>query len=153
MHRDEEFLAENRRADLVAVLAFGWRLILRFGARRFATVLFKIMQRVSNRVRRVYSGLMSKLEIRIIPVTPIAQNCSLLSDTETGEAVLIDPGGDVPALLGALEELNLTLKEIWLTHGHLDHAGGADEIREKTGVSVISGDWPECRARPVSGGR
>lgn len=80
---------------------------------------------------------MTKLEIRIIPVTPIVQNCCLLSDPETKEAVLIDPGGDVPTLLGALEELGLSLKEIWLTHGHLDHAGGADELREKTGVPVI----------------
>lgn len=80
---------------------------------------------------------MNQLDLRIIPVTPFAQNCSLLFDTQTKEAILVDPGGEADKILGVLEELGLTLKEIWLTHGHLDHAGGADEIREKTGVAVI----------------
>lgn len=80
---------------------------------------------------------MSQLDLRIIPVTPFAQNCSLLFDTQSKEAVLVDPGGEADKILAAVDELGLTLKEIWLTHGHLDHAGGADEIREKTGVPVI----------------
>ena len=80
---------------------------------------------------------MSQLDLRIIPVTPFSQNCSLLFDTQSKEAILVDPGGEADKILGTLKELGLTLKEIWLTHGHLDHAGGADEIREKTGVPVI----------------
>lgn len=80
---------------------------------------------------------MSQLDLRIIPVTPFAQNCSLLFDTQSKEAILVDPGGEADKILGEIESLGLTLKEIWLTHGHLDHAGGADEIREKTGVAVI----------------
>lgn len=80
---------------------------------------------------------MSQLDLRIIPVTPFSQNCSLLFDTESKEAILVDPGGEANKILGEIEKLDLTLKEVWLTHGHLDHAGGADEIREKTGVPVI----------------
>ena len=80
---------------------------------------------------------MSQLDLRIIPVTPFSQNCSLLFDTQSKEAILVDPGGEADKILGEIEKLGLTLKEVWLTHGHLDHAGGADEIREKTGVPVI----------------
>jgi glyoxylase-like metal-dependent hydrolase (beta-lactamase superfamily II) len=79
----------------------------------------------------------TRLQIRIIPVTPLQQNCSLIWDTQTKEAVLVDPGGDVDTLMGALEHFGLTLKEMWLTHGHLDHAGAAADIRERTGVPVI----------------
>ena len=79
----------------------------------------------------------TRLQIRIIPVTPLQQNCSLIWDTETKHAVLVDPGGDTETLMGALDHFGLTLKEMWLTHGHLDHAGAAAEIRERTGVPVI----------------
>jgi len=80
---------------------------------------------------------MTQFDLRIIPVTPFSQNCSLIFDQESKEAVLIDPGGEADKILEQVSNLGLTLKEIWLTHGHLDHAGGADEIREKTGVPVI----------------
>jgi glyoxylase-like metal-dependent hydrolase (beta-lactamase superfamily II) len=79
----------------------------------------------------------TKLQIRIVPVTPLQQNCSLIWDADTKHAVFVDPGGDVDTLMGALAHFGLTLKEIWLTHGHLDHAGAAHEIRERTGVAVI----------------
>jgi hydroxyacylglutathione hydrolase len=78
-----------------------------------------------------------RLEIRLIPVTPLQQNCSLLFSPVTKRAVLVDPGGDVETLLGALEHFGVTLKEMWLTHGHLDHAGAAADLRERTGAPVI----------------
>ena len=77
------------------------------------------------------------LGIQIIPVTPFAQNCSLLWDTKTKAAVLIDPGGEADRLVSELGARGLTLKEMWLTHGHLDHAGAADELRERLGAPVI----------------
>ena len=80
----------------------------------------------------------ARLEIRIIPVTPLQQNCSLLWDTQTRGAALIDPGGDIDRLTGALKHFDLQLTHIWLTHGHLDHAGAAAELRELTGA-VIEG--------------
>ncbi len=78
----------------------------------------------------------TRLQIRIIPVTPLQQNCSMIWDSTTKNAAFIDPGGDTEKLLGALEHFGLTLTRIWLTHGHLDHAGAAADLRERTGVSV-----------------
>ena len=77
------------------------------------------------------------LQAEIIAVTPFRQNCTLLWDDETREAVLTDVGGDVSYLLQALDAKNLTLTAIWLTHGHLDHAGGVVELREHRPVPVI----------------
>ncbi|MEM1150036.1 MAG: MBL fold metallo-hydrolase [Pseudomonadota bacterium] len=77
------------------------------------------------------------LNIRILPVTPLQQNASLVWSTRTMDAVLIDPGGEADKLLGAAEHFGVTIKEIWLTHGHLDHAGAAAELRERTGAPVI----------------
>jgi hydroxyacylglutathione hydrolase len=77
-----------------------------------------------------------KLEVRIVPVTPLQQNCSLIFDPVTKHAAFVDPGGDIETLLGALKHFGLTLKRIWLTHGHLDHAGAAAELRERTGIAV-----------------
>lgn len=76
------------------------------------------------------------LELRVIPVTPLQQNCSLLWNSATGRALFVDPGGDADVLLGALDHFGLTLSRIWLTHGHLDHAGAAAELRDRTGVAV-----------------
>ena len=77
-----------------------------------------------------------KLQIRIIPVTPLQQNCSLIWNEETKNAAFVDPGGDVERLVGALDHFGLKLTRIWLTHGHVDHAGAADELRERFGVAV-----------------
>lgn len=77
-----------------------------------------------------------KLQLRIVPVTPLQQNCSLLWDDASKHAAMVDPGGDIETLMGALNHFGLTLKRIWLTHGHLDHAGAAAELRERTGVAV-----------------
>ncbi len=76
------------------------------------------------------------LKTNIIPVTPFQQNCLLVWDDVSLEATVIDPGGDVPKILAALKSRGLTLKQILLTHGHIDHAGGADELREITGIAV-----------------
>lgn len=75
-------------------------------------------------------------QVRVVPVTPLQQNCSLLWDPLTKHAAFIDPGGEADKLLGALKRFDLTLKHIWLTHGHFDHAGAAAELREITGVQV-----------------
>lgn len=77
-----------------------------------------------------------QIQVRIVPVTPLQQNCSLIWDTATKHAAFVDPGGDIDKLQGALDHFGLTLKRIWLTHGHLDHAGAAAELRERTGVKV-----------------
>lgn len=80
---------------------------------------------------------MGRLQAGIVPVTPFQQNCTILFDEETKNGVVIDPGGDVAAILDAISRNGLNITEIWLTHGHIDHAGGADELREALGVPVI----------------
>ncbi len=77
------------------------------------------------------------LRYEILPVTPFRQNCTLIWDDESGEAVLTDVGGDVPFLLQALANRKLTLTAIWLTHGHLDHAGGVVEMLKTHKVPVL----------------
>ncbi len=78
----------------------------------------------------------AKLQIRVIPVTPLQQNCSLIWNEDTKRAALVDPGGDADRLMDALNHFGVTLTRMWLTHGHLDHAGAAAELRERTGVAV-----------------
>lgn len=80
---------------------------------------------------------MTNLRAGIIPVTPFQQNCTVLYDEETREGVVVDPGGDVEVIEQTIAENGLKITAIWLTHGHIDHAGGADELREKLGVKII----------------
>ena len=77
------------------------------------------------------------LRYEILSVTPFRQNCTLIWDDESGEAVLTDVGGDVPFLLQELVNRKLTLTAIWLTHGHLDHAGGVVEMLKTRKVPVL----------------
>src|ERR1700727_1185417 len=77
------------------------------------------------------------LQVGVIPVTGFQQNCTLLWDDETLEAVMVDPGGNIPRLQAALEKTGAKLKNIYLTHGHTDHAGGATELSELTGAPII----------------
>lgn len=77
-----------------------------------------------------------KLEIRIIPVTPLQQNCSLIWDRDTKEGVFIDAGGEADKLMQAADQFGVKIVKLWLTHGHLDHAGAAAEIRERTGAPI-----------------
>lgn len=72
----------------------------------------------------------------IIPVTPFQQNCTLIWDEETKEGVVVDPGGDAPSILEAVRQSGMTVRRILLTHGHLDHAGGAAELAEALGVPI-----------------
>lgn len=77
------------------------------------------------------------LQCEMIAVTPFRQNCTLIWDDETHEAVLTDVGGDVPFLLEEIKKHDLKLTAIWLTHGHLDHAGGVVELLSQVDVPVL----------------
>ena len=68
------------------------------------------------------------LHVEIIPVTLFRQNCTLMWDDETNEAVFTDVGGKVPQLMEEAEKRGLTVKAVWLTHGHLDHVSGVSEL-------------------------
>ncbi|WP_127521712.1 MBL fold metallo-hydrolase [Mesorhizobium sp. Z1-4] len=80
---------------------------------------------------------MGQLRAGIVPVTPFQQNCTVLFDEATKEGVVVDPGGDVEVILQTLSENGLSIKEIWLTHGHLDHAGGAMELKDALDVQIV----------------
>ncbi|GBQ61327.1 MBL fold metallo-hydrolase [Komagataeibacter swingsii] len=71
------------------------------------------------------------LSLEIVPVTAFGQNCSILWNPGTRHAVVVDPGGDVPRITAFITEKDLSVDAIWLTHGHLDHAGGADALRRE----------------------
>ncbi len=90
------------------------------------------------------------LKAAIVPVTPFQQNCALLWDEETGRGVVVDPGGEVDRILAALAELKITVERILLTHGHVDHAAGADELREALGQAQgapVPIEGPDLRDR------
>lgn len=77
------------------------------------------------------------LQVSVIPVTEFQQNCSLVYDDESKRAVVVDPGGDVDQIVAAAQQLELTVEAIWLTHGHLDHAGGAEQAKTAFDVRII----------------
>ena len=78
----------------------------------------------------------------VAPVTPLEQNSTIVWCVKTKKAAVIDPGGEVDRLMGALAEQGLTLEKIWITHGHLDHAGAAQALHERTGAP-IEGPHPD----------
>jgi len=79
---------------------------------------------------------MENIGAAIIPVTQFEQNCTLMWCAKTMRAVVVDPGGDLPRLHQAIAESKVTVEKIWLTHGHIDHAGGAAELRQELGVPI-----------------
>jgi glyoxylase-like metal-dependent hydrolase (beta-lactamase superfamily II) len=83
---------------------------------------------------------MSDLKVTIIPVTPFQQNCALIWNPETLKGAVIDPGGDVEKIQAAVKAAGVTVENIFLTHGHLDHAAGATELGLALGVPVVGPD-------------
>jgi len=79
---------------------------------------------------------MTQIKVAIVPVTPFQQNCSLLICENSQKAAIVDPGGDAPLILRAIEQTGAQVEKILLTHGHADHAGAAAELREKLGAPV-----------------
>ena len=77
------------------------------------------------------------LQYHTHPVTAFQQNCSLVWCDATMEAALIDPGGEVDALISEVNQRGLALKAIWLTHAHIDHAGGAGELAERLSLPIV----------------
>jgi len=76
------------------------------------------------------------IQIMVIPVTPFQQNCTLVWDRATLKAAVVDPGGDVPVILDAIKQAGADVEKIVLTHGHIDHVGGAADLAEALGVPV-----------------
>jgi glyoxylase-like metal-dependent hydrolase (beta-lactamase superfamily II) len=77
------------------------------------------------------------LQYLTVPVTPFQQNCSLVWCDQTLQAAVIDPGGDLPRILAEVKRLGLKLEQIWLTHAHIDHAGGTAELSKQLDLPII----------------
>ena len=73
--------------------------------------------------------------VQIVPVTPFQQNCSIIR-APNGDAAVVDPGGEPDKIMAAAEQMQAKIVKIWLTHGHLDHAGAAEEIKRRTGAPI-----------------
>ncbi|MGA0596869.1 MBL fold metallo-hydrolase [Enterovirga sp. CN4-39] len=80
---------------------------------------------------------MPDFAVQVVPVTPFQQNCSLAWSQETRRGVVIDPGGDIAVIRQAIERAGITVEAILLTHGHIDHAGGAADLKDELGVEII----------------
>jgi len=77
------------------------------------------------------------LKAQIVPVTSFSQNCSIIWCDETMEGAFVDPGGDADKLVAVVEQLGVKITKILLTHGHLDHAGGSQDLKEKWDLPII----------------
>ena len=84
----------------------------------------------------------SPIGVFVTPVTPLQQNCTTVWCTKTNKAAVIDPGGSADAILSEISRRGLTLDAIWITHGHLDHAGGTAALQAATGA-VVEGPHPD----------
>lgn len=73
----------------------------------------------------------------IFPVGPLQCNCSVVGDEQTKEAIVIDPGDDIADVMGVVQRHGLTVKQIVVTHAHIDHVGGAMQLKRLTGAPVL----------------
>jgi glyoxylase-like metal-dependent hydrolase (beta-lactamase superfamily II) len=73
----------------------------------------------------------------ILPVGPLQCNCSIIGDETTHEAMVIDPGDEIQSILALVAKHNLQVKQIVITHAHIDHVGGAMKLRTATGAPIL----------------
>ncbi|WP_027151067.1 MBL fold metallo-hydrolase [Mesorhizobium sp. WSM2561] len=89
---------------------------------------------------------MGQLNAGIVPVTAFQQNCTILFDMDDRQGVVVDPGGDIDKVLAVLNDNAINAGAIWITHGHIDHAGGAMELKDALGIEIIG---PHEADRPL----
>jgi glyoxylase-like metal-dependent hydrolase (beta-lactamase superfamily II) len=90
----------------------------------------------------------------ILPVGMLQCNCSILGDEVSGEAIVVDPGDDIPRILAVLARHKLTIKQILITHAHIDHIAGAARLKEITGAPILYNprDLPLVRMMDIQAG-
>ena len=87
--------------------------------------------------RTASAGYNTEMIHEIFPVGPLRCNCSILGDEGTHEAMVIDPGDEIEDILGLIRKHNLQVKQIVITHAHIDHIGGAMKLRAAVGAPVL----------------
>ena len=92
--------------------------------------------------------------LETFPVGPLACNCTLLGDEETAEAIVIDPGDEVTSIQKRLAKHGLKLKQILVTHAHIDHIGGALKLKQLTGAPIFFNekDLPQLKLMEMQAG-
>jgi hydroxyacylglutathione hydrolase len=90
----------------------------------------------------------------ILPVGVLQCNCSILGDETSGEAIVVDPGDDIPRILAILARHKLTVKQILITHAHIDHIAGAARLKAVTGAPILYNqyDLPLVKMMDVQAG-
>jgi len=73
----------------------------------------------------------------ILPVGPLQCNCSILGDETSREAIVVDPGAEIQRITAVLQQHNLTVKQILITHAHIDHIAGAAKLKALTGAPIL----------------
>src|SRR5215472_3831133 len=84
---------------------------------------------------------------KIFPVGPLACNCSVIGDERTHEAMVIDPGDEIKRVLDILKQHGLKLKMIVVTHGHIDHIGGAGKLQKTTGAPIYMNERDQMQLK------
>lgn len=79
---------------------------------------------------------MPTMKAAILPVTPFEQNCTIIWNEETMRGAVVDPGGDLARIEGAIKDLGVTIEKILVTHGHVDHICAVADLKDKLGVPV-----------------
>ncbi len=77
-----------------------------------------------------------KLQVRVLPVTPFEQNCSLVFDEASREGAVVDPGGDLDRILALAQSEGVRIVKILITHAHIDHAGATAELKRRLNVPI-----------------
>ena len=74
---------------------------------------------------------------KVIPVGPLQCNCSIIGDESTHEAMVIDPGDEIEDIMAFVDRHGLKVKQIVVTHAHIDHVGGAMKLKQRTGAPIL----------------
>lgn len=90
----------------------------------------------------------------VLAVGPLQCNCSVLGDEASREAIVVDPGGDVSRIIALLQKHGLSVKQIIITHAHIDHIAGAERLKQLTGAPVLYNehDLPLVRMMDIQAG-
>jgi hydroxyacylglutathione hydrolase len=83
----------------------------------------------------------------VIPVGPLQCNCSILGDERTLEAIVVDPGDDIDDVIAIIAKHGLTVKQVVITHGHIDHIGGAMKLKASTGAAIHMNEGDEMQVK------